>query len=362
MSLRGDQQGASRGGVEANNIIATNVVSGFQYNQYIQSEVRTSGGVHTNYVLTVAWSSDSQSIASGGADGIVQVWDAVTREIIGIGTYSRHVGWFYPYANPRPYIYAVAWSPVGQQIASAGTGETMHVWDAFGESIVHMYFHPDPLLRFPSIRALAWSPDGKRIASICSSDVANIGQKVVRVWDMPTGQELVSCPMRTGFSNAALSEASALAWSPDGNYLASGCGNKAIYVWDAATGRQVTTWSIDSGMVLAVAWAPNSKQIAAASARGSKSTVSVWSMDTRAIILTYRGHKKDVRAVAWSPDGNRIASGSHDKTVHVWDSATGGNTRIYRHHASWVTSVAWSPDGNRIASGSHDKTVHVWQV
>src|SRR5205823_3702106 len=107
----------------------------------------------------------------------------------------------------------------------------------------------------------------------------------------------------------ALSNASSLAWSPDGEYIASSCGDAAIHVWKADTGKQITTWQVRSGLVLALAWSPDGKQLAAASAAGPKSAVSLWGMHRRELILTYLGHRSDVRAVAWSPDGKCIASG-----------------------------------------------------
>jgi WD40 repeat protein len=320
---------------------------------------------HTDFVFSVAWSSDGKYIASAGADGVVRVWDATTLETV--RTYTMHVGWFYPNVRLRPYIYTIAWSPTESQIASAGTGNMLHIWDAFTD-FKHIYSHPEPFFHFPSVRALAWSPDGRRIASICSSDGANFRQKIVHIWDVKGGQELLSYAMptglslRTGLLSAALANASPLAWSPDGRYIASSCGDVAIHIWEASTGRQITTWRVRSGLVLAVAWSSDSERLAAASAAGPKSAVSLWSMHRKELILTYHGHTSDVRAVAWSPDGKCIASGGHDKVVRIWDAATGGTLDTRSHHASWITTVAWSPDGTRIASGSEDRTIHVWRA
>ena len=69
--------------------------------------------------------------------------------------------------------------------------------------------------------------------------------------------------------------------------------------------------------VLAVAWSPNGQRIASGS--GDK-TVQVWDAATGDIVFTYHGHTKGVEAVAWSPDGQRIASASNDDTVQVWQA------------------------------------------
>ncbi|MDQ6643412.1 MAG: hypothetical protein M3Y76_03100, partial [Chloroflexota bacterium] len=113
------------------------------------------------------------------------------------------------------------------------------------------------------------------------------------------------------------------------------------------------TYGGHSNRVTAVAWSPNGKYIASGSL---DQTVQVWAVNPGDHLqpFIYRGHTAGVQAVAWSPESNRVASGSIDTTVQVWDALSGEHVAIYHGHSDIVKTVAWSPDGNSIASGSAD--------
>ncbi|MEO6888906.1 MAG: WD40 repeat domain-containing protein, partial [Ktedonobacteraceae bacterium] len=152
---------------------------------------------------------------------------------------------------------------------------------------------------------------------------------------------------------------SALAWSPDGKYIASASWDKTVQVWDASNGNLLVTYRGHSDFVDALAWSYNGKYIASAS---WDHTVQVWNASTGARLFTYRRHMDFVDALAWSPDGAYIASASWDKTVQVWSASKGTPLFSYQGHSDIVNVLAWSPDGKHIASGSRDKTVQVWDA
>ncbi|MBV9229428.1 MAG: TIR domain-containing protein [Chloroflexi bacterium] len=148
-----------------------------------------------------------------------------------------------------------------------------------------------------------------------------------------------------------------LAWSPDSKYIASASADRTVQVWEATSGKPLFTLTGHQQRVNSVAWSPDGTQLATAS---NDKTVQIWDTTTGVQRFTYRGHHDWVNSVAWSPDGMLIATASDDKTIQIWDAATGHMVLAYRDHTGWVNAAAWSPDGKLIASASSDKTVRVW--
>jgi WD40 repeat protein len=97
-----------------------------------------------------------------------------------------------------------------------------------------------------------------------------------------------------------------------------------------------------SHWVSAVAFSPDGNTLASASDDG---TIRLWDTATGAHQQTLEGHSDSVNAVAFSPGGNTLASASLDETIRLWDTATGAHQQTLEGHSGSVREVAFSPDG-----------------
>ena len=284
---------------------------------------------HKAEVLSVAFSSDGQTLASGSIDATVRVWDAGTGEHI--HTLIGHTD----------AVHSVAFSPDGQTLVSGSGDATARVWNAVsGEHIHTLIGHKGGVL------SVTFSPDGQTLAS-GSWDGRESREGTVQVWDAKTGEHIHTLEHTGRFISVA--------FSPDGQTLATADNeDDTVRVWDAKTGEHIRT--LATGRFYSVAFSPDGQTLVA----GGWYRLYVLDAVSGEHIHTLIGHTSGALSVAFSPDGQTLVSVGHDATVRVWD-AVSGEPRLTLEHTAPVSTVAFSPDGSTLATGGFPE-IRVWNV
>ena len=207
-----------------------------------------------------------------------------------------------------------------------------------------------------AVNALAFSPDGRFIATAC-------GDGLARLWERTTGKE------RRRFDYAQVSEVKqggrairlhnpqavrGVAYSGDGMRLAVGAGS--VLLLDAATGKEQRRFTPRQEYVNQVVFSPDDKLLASV----GHTTIRLWDLAAGKELRQLSGHQDFVRWVAFSPDGTLFASVSQDQngTVLLWDVATGKRIRTLSCEAEVVlVALAFSPDGKTLAAGGANRRV-----
>jgi YD repeat-containing protein len=202
-----------------------------------------------------------------------------------------------------------------------------------------------PIFRLPE-RAdghwMAQSRDGRLLAVPCGANIL--------LYEANTGKLIRTLTGHTG-------RAYRPTFSPDGERLAAGSDNGFLRVWDVPSGRELVTRQDPGHTIWAVAYDADGKRLVSADATG---TLTVWDAQGR---QTHRfaAHTKGVNQLAFRPDGKRLATASLDGTCKLWDPDTWNEVRALSAKGKTFEAVAWSPNGRLLAAGD-DAQVIVWNA
>ena len=214
-------------------------------------QLKTTLAGHRSYsVIPIEFSSDGQTLASGGGSGAVRLWDVQTGR-------AKMTLWGHTTA-----VRSVAFSPDGELLASGG--EAIRLWDA-RTGAHRVTFVADTGV----VGYLTFSPD--------SATLASAGNTTVQLWDIATGKRKATLiPHFDQDFSPNRSWGLAVVFSPDGSTLAiatTKSGN--IQVWNAETGEYRRTLRGHTDSVTSLAFSPDGKTLASGSLDG---TQLLWKM------------------------------------------------------------------------------------
>lgn len=226
-------------------------------------------------ISDTVFSPDGRTLAAAGYDGLIRLWDPQT------GQQKR------AWSAHKSLIQRVAFAPDGASLASASSDGTVRIWAGAGDRPVRTIEPANG-----PVRGVAFSPDGRLI--VTASD-----KGALDFWDARTG---TTAAPRLTVSTADLF---CVAIAPDGRLLAASDFADRVVLVDLRTRRIVRNLAWQSGGVMRLVFAPDSRRLAAA---GNDGDVAVWSVDGATPDLVI-GSRQSVMGIAFSSDGHALIVG-----------------------------------------------------
>jgi WD40 repeat protein len=263
----------------------------------------------------LVWNPDGTRLAASSTSGRIKIWNSVNDHILRstLPDASPSVGWTSDSRSLRTVekrSRIVVWDLARAKEVAQNWGTEQHVW------------------------AEAWSRDGTKFAVSIAGAVEMV--------DTVTGKSRLLGKLLAG---------AWLAWSPDGQWLAS-ANHQQVELWHLPSAKMLTLVDArNTARKLAsyhhypLVWSPDGKKLVT---EGEESAILIWDAAAAKVVHVLRGHTAPVLAAAWSPDGKRLVSAGADKLLKVWD--VGQNKALHTLSTGPVRHLAWSPDGQRVAS------------
>lgn len=247
----------------------------------------------------------------------------------------------------HPLVMHSVFSPDGRSLA-IGAGAALKTWN-----VERREFEATMRGHSKGIRMIAFSPDGQRVAT-----AGEDGKTIV--WDAARGEQLFSLKAENNLAFYCV------AFSPDGRLLATGGGDwrarekMEVRLWDAATGELLKQLPDSKEVTADLAFSPDGRLLAA---RSADVDLALWNVATGEQVTKYR-RLPGTRSILFTPDGRRLAASSATNSgiVSIIDRETAQLIAQTKAHDNNICQIDLSPDGATLTTASFDGTVKLWTV
>ena len=277
----------------------------------------------------IAFSPDGQTLVCGGPH--MRIWETKNYQIVR------------EFEAENKWVHCLAFSPDGKKMASGDGKGVMSFWDTTNWKEIR---------RFPAhtgrVHSLAFSPNGEFLAS-ASYD----GSLCLR--SPETGEEILSLSNRGGQRGC-----SRLAFSPDSKMVAWAWGAEGIIrLFDTSTGKEASqlNYKMNPLVIDALAFSPDGNILAS----GSKSTIRLWDVKTAKEIIPSPNLHIPVGSLVFCANDKILAGAPWEDTIYCWDSVSGKERRQLKGH-SWSSSLTASPDEQTLVSFGQNGAVSLWDL
>ncbi|HYG35859.1 MAG TPA: WD40 repeat domain-containing serine/threonine-protein kinase, partial [Clostridia bacterium] len=324
-------------------------------------------------VRTVAVSPKAKLLALGTADKL-NIWDLASRSLVISIPHRDASPVFFPdgrkliagsprsvrvwntenWTNetlPGENFGPVTLSPDGTRLATRGR-EGVRIWDTASWR--------EPFILQGAFPPLAFSPDGKSFVASTRSGLT--------VWELdnPSAPLVLDDSMHFFPSVPWPPPGQLVAFSPDGFSIVAACNSPSpqgvfvVKIWNSRSGKlvgvlpQETERVEHTGIIAWLAFSPDGNTLATASMDHS---IRLWDFSARQVRATLHGHLSEVWAVAFSPDGQTLVSGAKDGSVKAWATHRTPKQELFSGNYS---PLRFSEEGRRLAMLDHERSMLVF--
>jgi WD40 repeat protein/serine/threonine protein kinase len=295
---------------------------------------RIPAAAHDRRVSALAFSPDGSLLASAGHDSIVTLWDVATGQV-------RH-----QLKGHARDVWSLAFSPDGKQLVSACNGGLVLLWDPAEGT--QLWQASGLSANYPRV---AFSPDGRYV-------LAGTPEGTVRSLDARNGDRVRE------FIGHHKGPIRCVAVSADGKLLASGGTDGKVVVRDFQSGA-VRLEKEGKPQVPHVRFSPDGRTLFATYDM-PEAVIRCWSLTGDDKILTLSGHTDHVTFADIRPDGRFLASSACDGTVRLWDLRSPGARplvlQLGPNSTTPVDAVVFAPDGEHLATTHRDGVVRLFRL